>query len=189
KINFDFINFQWILFCVLGYYLFGNIIIPVKIQPLTKTDLSTENQLHPFEPLKIEDLKKEKQLGTILLALLNVLIIFYIVSDVAYLISNDNFAASVLSNQVHNGINTLIASIILAILIILYFFRGNLNFFEGNKTLKNLAYIWTFLNALLVFLIIIKNNQYVDFFGLTYKRIGVYIYLTMTLAGLITTFL
>jgi hypothetical protein len=43
--------------------------------------------------------------------------------------------------------------------------------------------------VILVILIIIKNNQYVDFFGLTYKRIGVYIYLTMTLAGLITTFL
>uniref|UniRef100_UPI00404A28AC DUF4153 domain-containing protein n=2 Tax=Gelidibacter sp. TaxID=2018083 RepID=UPI00404A28AC len=189
KINFDFINFQWILFCILGYFLFSNIIIPVQVQPITNTDLSTGNQLYSSEPLIIEDLKKEKQLGTILLTLLNMLIILYIISDIAYLISNDNFAASVLSNQVHNGINTLIASIIFAILIILYFFRGNLNFFEDNKTLKNLSYVWTFLNVILVILIIIKNNQYVDFFGLTYKRIGVYIYLTMTLAGLITTFL
>jgi len=163
--------------------------IPLQVEPATNTDLRTGNQLQKSEPLMIENLTKEKQLGTILMALLNILIIFYIISDIAYLLSNDNFAASVLSEQVHDGINALIASIIFAIIIILYFFRGNLNFFDGNKTLKNLSYTWIFLNAFLVILIIIKNNQYVDFFGLTYKRIGVYIYLMLTLAGLLTTFL
>ncbi len=187
-INFDFINVQWVLFCVLGYYLFSNIVIPVKVQPATDTDLAKGNELFSKEPLDIPTLKKEKQLGTILLGLLNALIVLYIISDIAFLMSNNNFAASVLSNQVHNGINALIASIIFAIIIILYFFRGNLNFFEGNKTLKNLSYIWIFLNAFLVVLIIIKNAQYIDSFGLTYKRIGVYIYLFMTMAGLITTF-
>ncbi|MGJ8592729.1 MAG: DUF4153 domain-containing protein [Aquaticitalea sp.] len=189
KINFDFINIQWILFCVLGYYLFSNIIIPVQVEPATNVDLKTRNDLKQSEPLLVENLKKEKQLGTILMVLLNVLIVFYIISDIAYLTSNDNFAASVLSEQVHSGINALIASIIFAIIIILYFFRGNLNFFEGNKTLKSLSYTWIFLNAFLVILIVVKNNQYVDLFGLTYKRIGVYMYLMMTMVGLLTTFL
>ncbi|MEZ4802140.1 MAG: DUF4173 domain-containing protein [Gelidibacter sp.] len=188
-INFDFINFQWVLFCLLGYYLFSNIIVPVKVQPATDSDLATENQLKPFEPLNEDKLKKEKQLGTVLLALLNTLIVLYIISDIAFLLSNTNFAASVLSNQVHNGINALIASIIFAIIIILYFFRGNLNFFDDNKTLKNLSYLWIFLNAFLVLLIIVKNAQYIDAFGLTYKRIGVYVYLFMTFIGLTTTFL
>ena len=188
-INFDFINFQWILFFLLGYYLFSNIIVPVQVQPATDADLSIGNELYSHEPLNAIQLKKEKQLGIILLGMLNVLIILFIISDISYLISNTNFAASVLSNQVHNGINTLIASILFAIIIILYFFRGNLNFLDQNKTLKNLSYAWIFLNAMLVFLIIIKNSQYVNAFGLTYKRIGVYVYLFMTMVGLITTFL
>lgn len=188
KINFEFVNFQWVLFCFLGYYLFSNIVIPVKVQPATDTDLAIGNQLHSKEPIDISTLKKEKQLGTILLGLLNVLIVLYIISDVAFILSNDNFAASVLSSQVHNGINALIASIIFAIFIILYFFRGNLNFFDDNELLKNLSYVWIILNAILVILIIIKNAQYIGSFGLTYKRIGVYIYLFMTMVGLITTF-
>ena len=188
-INFDFINLQWMLFCVLGYYLFGNILIPVQVQPATETDLSTGNQLQATEPLNLESLKKEKQLAIILMSLLNLLILVYIISDIAYLLSNNNFAASVLSNQVHNGINTLILSILFAISILLYFFRGNLNFFNENKRLKQLSYTWIFLNALLVVLILLKNTQYVNVFGLTYKRVGVYLYLLMTLVGLITTFL
>jgi len=189
KINFEFINFQWLLFSVLGFFLFNNIISPVTIDPATTKDLATDNQLHQSEPLLKDKLKKEQQLGTLLMTLLNVLLVLYIITDVSYLISNDLTAASALSNQVHNGINALIASIIIAILIILYFFRGNLNFYANNTTLKNLSYAWIILNISLVILIAIKNHNYVAIFGFTYKRIGVFIYLFLTLVGLVTTFL
>ena len=189
KINFDFINIKWILFCILGFYLFSNIIIPVQVEPATSSDLQIKNQLHEEEPLNPEKLKKEQQLGTTLMALLNLLILFYIATDIAYLFSNEPSSASHFSAQVHNGINALIASIIFAIIIIIYFFRGNLNFYEHNKVLKNLSYSWIALNMLLVILIAIKNYGYVTSFGLTYKRIGVFVYLLLTLGGLITTFL
>ena len=123
------------------------------------------------------------------MALLNVLLIFYSITDISHLLSNTSASAATLSNQVHNGINALIASILIAIFIILYFFRGNLNFYKENATLQNLSYTWIFLNILLVVLIAIKNNAYVTSFGFTYKRIGVYVYLCLTVAGLITTYL
>ena len=189
KINFEFVNVQWILFCILGYYLFSNIIIPVQVEPATKSDLQIKNQLHQEEPINPENLKKEQQLGKTLMSLLNLLILFYIATDIAYLLSNEQSSASHYSTQVHNGINALIASIIIAIIIIIYFFRGNLNFFENNKLLKNLSYCWIALNITLVLLISVKNYGYVTSFGLTYKRIGVFVYLLLTLGGLITTFL
>lgn len=189
KINFEFINFQWILFCVLGYFLFNNIRIPVLVEPTTKADLQIGNLLNKTEPIHPEKLKKEQQLGTTLMALLNVLILFYITTDLAYLFSNEQSSASHYSTQVHNGINALIASILIAIIIIIYFFRGNLNFYVNNKLLKNLSYLWIALNIALVILIVIKNYGYVTSFGLTYKRIGVFVYLILTLGGLITTFL
>jgi len=99
----------------------------------------------------------------------------------------NDFRASAFSNQVHSGINALIASIVMAIIIILYFFRGNLNFYKDNKKLKIVAYIWIVLNMILVVNIVIKDYQYIYYFGFTYKRIGVLMYLLLTIIGLLTT--
>ncbi|MEZ4797519.1 MAG: DUF4173 domain-containing protein [Flavobacteriaceae bacterium] len=189
KINLSFINLKWILFTVLGYFLFSNIFNPVQIELATNKDLQTGNILHQTELFSTDILAKEKQLGTVLLFFLNILIVFYLTTDIISLKTINWSEAHVVSSQVHNGINALIASIAIAIIIILYFFRGNLNFYEENKILKNLAYVWIILNVLLVILITLKNYNYIISFGLTYKRIGVKIYLFLTLAGLITTFL
>lgn len=186
-INFDFINFQWLLFTAMGYYLFNNISQPVKAEPATSLDLNTSNNLSKIFPFNIEALKKESQLGLVLLGLLNLVLVLYITTDFISLSRIDYSRASELSNQVHSGINTLIASIIIAIIIILYFFRGNLNFYENNKLLKSLTYLWIGLNIILVGLIAFKNQNYIIYFGLTYKRIGVHIYILLTLIGLITT--
>lgn len=188
QINFKFINFQWILFSLLGYFLFSNIINPVQVELATKADLKTGNTLLKTKNPSAEALKKETQLGTTLMLLLNVLIVFYVITDLVSLKQNTTYNATLLSSNVHNGINALIASIVIAIAIILYFFRGNLNFYKENITLKNLAYLWIFINAFLVLLIAIKNYQYVYAFGFTYKRIGVYAYLILTFIGLTTAF-
>lgn len=189
RINFDFINFKWLILILFGFFLFNNIINPVNINSVTQKDLERNNQLYPSRSLPLDQLKKEQQLGVLLLSLLNILLIFYCFTDVYFLLTNDNSSPSVLSSQVHDGINTLIASIIIAIFIILYFFRGNLNFYKHNTILKKLSHTWIILNIVLVLLIAIKNSSYVMVLGLTYKRIGVFIYLILTLAGLITTFL
>lgn len=189
KIDFSYINLQWILLTVLGYYLFNNIANPVLVDPATSIDLKVENTLLKNDSFSEEELKKENQLGTILMVLLNLLIVFYLVTDVTYILELNNLSAAELSNQVHNGVGALIASIVIAIVVILYFFRGNLNFYRHNKNLKILTYCWIALNIFLVFAIAVKNYQYINSFGLTYKRIGVNIYLILTSIGLITAFL
>jgi len=189
KISFEFINFQWLLFTLMGYYLFSNMSQPVQVEPATSKDLKLLNALSKSENFSEAPLKKEHQLGTTLLGLLNLLLVFYIITDIVSMSTSEVSAASDLSNQVHNGINTLIDSIIIAIIIILYFFRGNLNFYAENKMLKIISFVWIGLNVVLIGLIVIKNQSYISSFGLTYKRIGVHIYILMTLIGLVTTFL
>jgi hypothetical protein len=189
RINFDFINLQWLLFTLMGYYLFSNIAQPVLVEPATSADLSVSNNLLETANFSEASLKKEQQLGTTLLGLLNLLLLVYILTDIISINAMIVSKASLLSIQVHNGINTLIASIIIAIIIILYFFRGNLNFYAHNRILKNLSFLWISLNVALIVLIAIKNQNYIGAFGLTYKRIGVYVYIFMTLIGLLTTFL
>ena len=48
--------------------------------------------------------------------------------------------------------------------------------------------IWIFLNGILIVSTIVKNTDYISFFGLTYKRLGVYAFLILALIGLIFTF-
>lgn len=186
-IDFSFINFQWILVALCGYYLLSNISEPVIVDPATTIDTQTENDLTQQGETNIDDLKKEHQFGFILITALNVLIILFLITDITYLLTSTDLRASSFSNQVHSGIYALISSIVIAIVIILYFFRGNLNFYTKNKNLKRVAYLWIALNALLVVSIVIKDAQYIYYFGLTYKRIGVLIYLLLTVIGLITT--
>ena len=187
KIDLSFINLPWLLLAFLGYYLLYNISNPIQVNPATQLDLKTPNTLTSSGDLNVEVLNKEKQLGIVLFILLNLLITIFLCTDISYIISIQNLSAPELSQQVHSGINALIASIIFAIIIILYFFRGNLNFFEDNKTLKKLAFTWIFLNVILIVSISIKNYQYIYSFGITYKRVGVLIYLLLTFIGLITT--
>lgn len=187
KIDFSFINLQWLLLTALGYYLLYNVSIPISVNPSTELDLSTDNTLKNKNEFSTVSIKKETQLGVVLIALLNLLIVFFLITDFTYIFSSTDFRASAFSNQVHSGINAIIASIVIAIVIILYFFRGNLNFYDGNKKLKNLTYTWITLNIILIINTAIKDYQYIYYFGFTYKRIGVLIYLLLTVIGLITT--
>ena len=189
EIDFGFVNFQWLLFAVSGYFLFKNISEPLIVEPLTTLDLNASNDLNKTKIVSEEKLKQEKQLGTTLIGLLNALILFYIITDIYALMKKSFSTANSLSNSVHLGIYTLIVSIVIAIIIILYFFRGNLNFYAHNKVLKNATYLWILLNAILVVQIAIKNQIYISNYGLTYKRIGVHVYILLTLIGLITTFI
>lgn len=189
KIDFGFINVQWLLFAGLGYYLFSNIHKPIEVEPATEIDLQTENELIKTNNFSEPKLKQENQLGVILIAMLNVLIVIFLITDITFIFTNLEIRGSVFSEQVHNGINALIASIIIAIIILLYVFRGDLNFYKDNITVKRLAFTWIILNTILVLSIAIKNGQYIYYFGLTYKRIGVMVYLILTVTGLVTTLL
>ncbi|EDP71764.1 hypothetical protein FBALC1_04732 [Flavobacteriales bacterium ALC-1] len=189
SIDLGFINIQWLLFAGLGYYLFSNIHKPIEVEPATELDLKTGNSLNKTEGFSIPKLKQENQLGIILISMLNALIVLFLITDITFLITNDDVRASVFSSQVHSGINALIASIVIAIIILLYVFRGDINFYKENKILKRLAFIWIILNVILVLSIATKNSQYIYYFGLTYKRIGVLAYLTLSVVGLITTLL
>ena len=191
KLDFSFINIQWILFTILGYFLLLNITNPITIENVTEFDLKTSNNLkvNNIKPQKKVELGQENQLGVILLVLLNILILFFLVTDTIYLTQLTDLNASDLSKSVHEGIYALITSIVFAIGIILYFFRGNLNFYEKNKNLKTLTTTWIALNLVLILITTYKNYLYVSFHGLTYKRIGVFVYLLLSLVGLITIFI
>lgn len=136
-------------------------------------------------------LKTEYIIGIISFVALNLLLLALNSIDFTTLwIGNvSSFDDTYLSTQLHEGANSLIFSIMMAMLVILYFFSGNLNFFSKNKTLKILAYAWIIQNTFLVFSVLIRDYHYISLSGLTYKRIGVLVFLTLCLIGLFTVYI
>ena len=95
-----------------------------------------------------------------------------------------------LTQFVHEGTYVLIFSILLAMGIVLWFFRRNLNFYQpGLPWLRWGATVWVLQNAVLAVSVGLRNYYYILHSGLAYKRIGVCFFLLLTFFGLGTVLL
>ncbi len=135
-------------------------------------------------------LKNLNTVGIISLVLLNLLLFVINVIDISNIWFNPVYVKnSNLYNLIHQGTDTLIFSIILAMLLLLIIFKGNLNFYQKNKWLKYGAYAWIIQNSILVISVLLRDYYYIRDAGLAYKRIGVLFFLALVLFGLITVFI
>ncbi len=122
----------------------------------------------------------------ILMISLNVLLLFNNVLDINYVwFGGSNVKTAVeLKQFVHEGTTILIIGILLAIVVIQILYKGSLNFKENTKILRGLSIAWLAQNALLALSVGMRNWQYIDHYGLAYKRIGVFLFLSLVLFGL-----
>lgn len=135
---------------------------------------------------RMRALISEYRAGIFLLIVLNALLLLVNAIDVKYVWFDFSWEGQGLKQYVHDGTYLLILSILISIGIVLYFFRGNLNFYRRNRLLKGLAYLWVAQNALLALSVGIRNYHYIEHWSLAYLRIGVMIFLAVTLIGLYT---
>lgn len=191
NLNLDFISWTFVGFMLVGFYLLFVFYFPVNSQRLIRVDKSSSNQLSggilPHEKGMFKDLSKEMSAAMMTFGLLNVLLLLVNILDLNFIFSGQMKSITNYSNYVHQGINSSIFSVVIAIFVMLYFFRGNLNYVAKNKQLKFNAMFWILLNAILLLTCFHKNFSYIMDSGLTYKRIGVYFYLLLTFIALITT--
>ncbi len=192
QVDFSVLSLPRLVFTLLGYLLFLNIGTSRHLEELVAFDTNCENALKApdkaFLSARAGTLKKEYTVGTMVLGVLNVLLLLFLTTDVIYLTGLSISDNAAYSSSVHQGVYALVFSIVMAIGTILYFFRGNLNFFNTNGALRKLTYTWLVCNLILVLTTWYKNWMYVAALGLTYKRIGVFVYLLLTVSGLITTY-
>lgn len=135
------------------------------------------------------DLDAERMSGIISFFALNILLIFFIVTYNYEQFYESAKPSSSLSEETHERVNAVIMSIAMAILVIMFYFKSNFNFDPKAGLMKTLAKIWIFLNAVLVVSAMVKNSEYIINYGFTYKRLGVYAFLILSLIGLIMTFI
>lgn len=193
KIDLSFISIGWIITTILGFIVCTILIRHKRIKLI---DLYEKKWAAPLVALlyqpsqeQSEKLTVERKAGGLLLLLLNIVLLVVNASDIVFLSEGVELnTRTSFSALVHQGVEALIASIVFAVAILLFFFRGQLNFDRKAKALYFLALLWIAQNLILIATSGIKNTLYIEFFGgLTYKRIGVYYYLILSIIGLIVT--
>jgi hypothetical protein len=209
---FDFFSWQRLLFLLLGLLITGSILLKSKLDYFSTRETRMNDGLQRsrkslrqkrsgafFQFVEMimgkmasgmMALKNENTTGIISLVLLNVLLLVVNVIDVNFLWLHFQYKPGLpVYKMVHEGTELLIVSIVLAMAILLFFFKGNLNFYKRNKWLKYGAYAWIIQNAMLVSSVFLRDYYYILKHGLAYKRIGVLFFLLMVLVGLVTVFL
>ncbi|MFP5471755.1 MAG: DUF4173 domain-containing protein [Bacteroidia bacterium] len=191
KINLDFISWPWLWFTLLCFVLVFPLFHYQKFQFLSNFEsrfpkLVSRPITNSFFNM-LMNLRTEYMAAIISFVALNILLLTVNFLDIAYLYLKIKGSAQMsMSESVHHGVGNLIWSVIFAIAVVLLFYRGRVNFLSS-KVLFALASLWVIQNAFLVFSTAYRNYLYVENWGLTYKRIGVFIYLFLTIIGLAIT--
>ncbi|MCH2232983.1 MAG: DUF4173 domain-containing protein [Crocinitomicaceae bacterium] len=189
----EWINLDWISWGFLGFYLVLTLFLygfyyARKDEIITAWEEALKNDINEDYTDGIQravGVKNETKVAIALLITLNAFLLLYNIIDVSFVstkLFNHGFESSY-SQVVHGGINALITSIILVILLLTYMFRGQLNF-QGSKWIKRIAAIWLIQNLVMISTTLAKNWEYVSHWGLTYKRIGVFVYLFLAVIGI-----
>ncbi|MFV8326087.1 DUF4173 domain-containing protein [Flavobacterium sp. ZS1P14] len=150
-------------------------------------DFSSDRRTAQQQTFPFLDLDFERKSGEITLVLLNCMILIFI-GTYNYEQFFEKQAAVSLSAATHERVNAVIFSIVMAVGVMLFFFKSGFNFDKKAGNLKLLSKIWIVLNGVLICSTIIKNVEYVAAFGLTYKRLGVFAFLLLAIVGLSITF-
>lgn len=184
------ININVLLMFVLGLLVSVYVLYAQTEKSILAYDSSNNNLIRKrkktmfgFNPIA---LKNEVKSAVFLLLSLNILIAVLNVIDIYWVWFNFEWNGDYLKQFVHTGTYLLIVSIIISLVIALYFFRGNINFYKHNKVLKILTKIWLYQNAILVISVGVRNYWYMHHFSLAYKRIGVVFFLLYTIYAIIT---
>jgi len=132
-------------------------------------------------------LKLEYKLAIVSFILLNGLLLMVNITDIVYVWFSRTYQPGFeWVAFVHEGAWMLVFSILIAMLVVLFFFRGNLNFLSQNSFLQRLALLWIVQNFILCVSVGIRNFYYIQHMGLAYKRIGLMFYLLLVAVGLAT---
>ncbi|MBL7922451.1 MAG: DUF4173 domain-containing protein [Bacteroidia bacterium] len=189
NIDLSWISIGWCLFTIWGFLVMYGLIyyrdIPVFTEWDIKFNRTLENTATTNEPKEINN---NTIIALSLFGLLNLMLVFVNSLDLINLFGSHELPKGIyLSDFVHNAVWSLIFSIVIAVGLIMWFFKGDLNFNKQSKTLKLLVYFWILQSAVMIVSAMVRNGMYVAEYQLTYLRIGVYVFLSLSLVGLFFT--
>ncbi|WP_210520522.1 DUF4153 domain-containing protein [Hymenobacter terricola] len=201
------ISFAHLLFFTLGFLVTAGVVVAVPVHYFAdheshfgefirrqRDGVASFGVRRPdfrWKTVRALDLRKEFIAAVAVFGLVNGLLLLVNAIDINWLWFGFVPALGFdLTQFVHEGTYVLIFSILLAMGIVLWFFRRNLNFYApGLPVLRWGATVWVLQNAVLATSVGLRNYYYILHCGLAYKRIGVYFFLLLTFFGLATVLL
>lgn len=184
-VNLDFISFEWLLFTAGGFFVIYGLMRHRRQEQIQELIDDATGRPAPARELSEARLQAEANTGIILFLMLNAMLLLLNVGDAYTIFFNGNLPAGIThSDFVHRGVGNVIISIILATLFIMIIYRYRLLSAQKRKWLTPLVYLWLSQNVLMLLSTSWRNWVYISEYNLTYKRIGVYVWLFLALVGL-----
>ncbi len=184
-INLDFISFYWICFTLFGFLICYGLLNVKQFQPINEWEGGLNDNLTK-QPVKQENYAIELKAGLVLFGFLNLFLLVLNVGDVcSFMLKNALPKGISHSDFVHNGVGMIILSIVMACSIILYLFRFNIQANQLSKPLIALVMLWILQSLVMITSTCLRNQIYIASYNLTYKRIGVYVWLFLAVVGLV----
>ncbi len=189
-INFDFISIQWIFFTLGGVLIMYGLFYSRTIKQIeTWENKLLISSLQNSNELNSKQYETERFAGLLLFIMLNIMLLVLNIGDIQTLYFNGGLPKGVShSDFVHNGVSVIILSISIASSLIMFLFREQFSTIKNNKALTYSVYAWIAQNILMLSSTAIRNQIYIQDFNFTYKRIGVYVWLFLSVIGLLITF-
>jgi len=190
-INFDFISFAWVGFTLGGLLIAYGLFYHKTIPEIERWEnrLPLENTVASEEESRSKRMEVEGFGGLLLFVILNLMLVVLNVGDIQTLYLRGGLPKGMShSDFVHDGVNAMIFSIILAAALLMYVFRKKAPQQKHNKLIKALVYAWMLQNLLMLSSTMMRNLIYVQDCNLTYKRIGVFVWLGLAAIGIFLTF-
>jgi len=177
-----------------GYLIFGTMLFGAVVLPLGRSLEWTGSPFaerlerrRPQSPrhFPLAGLREEYQIALWTLAGLNLLLLCVNLVDVRHVwFAFDPEQVPNLKQYVHAGTGLLIVALLMAMAVLLWIFRGNLNFYPDGGLLRKMAYFWLAQNAVLALSTGLRTLRYIHWHGLAYKRLAVLVFLALVLFGL-----
>ncbi|MFK7757936.1 MAG: DUF4173 domain-containing protein [Flavobacteriales bacterium] len=187
----EMLNFNLLLtflFCL----IFANFLfLPVKNTSIIQSDKDSSEVLvrkrtRSLMKLKMNSLTNQLNSAIFLFFGLNLILLILNCMDIYFVWFNFSWKQNTLKAFVHEGTFYLLFSIILSVGLVLYYFKGNLNFYFKNTLLKKLCAFWLAQNIILTISVGVRTYWYINYFSLAHLRIGLIIFLILTIVGLFT---
>jgi hypothetical protein len=186
----DLFSFSWLLFITLACFVTGGLIWKNSYSSWSEKQQKHVMGITANEPIpSMAQVNDHFWTAFLTLVLLNILIFVVNAQDFFNLLKPQLLDAYHLRYSVHVGTFALVFSIVIAMSLLFYYFKGDLNFVEKSENLRLLAYVWIGQNALMVLAVAARNYLYISHYGLAYKRVGVIFFLLLVLFGLYTMLL
>lgn len=189
-INLDFISINWVLFTVFGFILLYGLFYQRSIKQVEVWENNLSLFHKPF--VATADVKRyeaEHYAGVLLFVLLNAMLVVLNIGDVQTLYLGGGLPKGIShSDFVHNGVEIVILSILIATGLIMFLFRHNFTGLKQHKVLTGLVHTWILQNIIMLSSVALRNDIYIHVFSLTYMRISVYVWLYLAVIGLLLMF-